>query len=109
VYPSTGTGFELSPRPLTAVELEFREDQLAGQSPVAQGVKCHVSCDMARYGNAAGHRSFQKEENNLFRLREETCYSRWPVGVFVSGTVVAPVEVMRTLALRDPLTLKEQS
>ncbi len=51
-----------SPRPLTAVEPEFREDQLTGQSPVAHGVKCHVSCDMARYGNAAGHRFFKTKK-----------------------------------------------
>src|SRR5207253_835353 len=57
-----------------------------------QGVKCHVSCDMARCGNAGSHRSFQNKENNLFRLRAETCDSRWLVFVFVSGTVVAPIE-----------------
>jgi hypothetical protein len=92
MYPSTGTGLELSPRPLTAAEPEFREDQLAGRSPVARGVKCHVSCDMARYGNGVGHRFFQQEENILFRLRAEGRDSRWLVFVFVSGTVVAPIE-----------------
>ena len=92
VYPPTGVGLELSPRPLAAVEPEFREDQLAGQSPVAHGVKCHVSYDMARYGNGVGHRFFQQEENILFRLRAEACDSRWLVFVFVSGTVVAPIE-----------------
>ena len=81
-----------SPRPLTAVEPEFLADQLAGQSPVAHGVKCHVSCDMARYGNAVGHRLFQQEENILFRLRAEAYDSRWLVFVFVSGTVSAPIE-----------------
>ena len=91
MYLATGVGLELSPRPLTAAEPEFREDQLAGQSPVAHGVKCHVSCDMARYGNAVGHR-LQQEENILFRLRAEACDSRWLVFVFVSGTVVAPIE-----------------
>ena len=72
VYPPPGVGLELSPRPLTAVEPEFRDDQLAGQSPVAHGVKCHVSYDMARYGNGVGHRFFQQEENILFRLRAES-------------------------------------
>ena len=91
MYPSTGAGLELSPRPLTTVEPEFRVDQLAGQSP-GRGVKCHVSCDMARYGNAEGHRLFQQEENNLFRLRAEACDSRWLLVVVVSGTVVAPIE-----------------
>ena len=81
-----------SPWPLTAVEPEFQEVQLTGQSPVAHGVKCHLSCDMARYGNAAGHRFFKKTKKYLFRLRAETCDSRWLVFVFVSGTVVAPIE-----------------
>jgi len=88
---SQPAGLGLSPRPLTAAEPEFREDQLAGQSPVAHGVKCQVSCDMARYGNAAGHRFFQKEESNLFRLPAEACDWRWLVLV-VSGTVVALIE-----------------
>ena len=66
--------------------------QLGGQSPEAHGVRCHVSCDMARYGNAVGHRFFQQEENILFRLRAEACDSRWLVFVFVSGTVVALIE-----------------
>jgi hypothetical protein len=92
VYLSTGAGLELSPGALTAAEPEFREDQLAGQSPVAHGVKCHVSCDMARYGNAVGHRYFQQEKPILFRSRAEACASRWLVFVFVSGTVVAPIE-----------------
>jgi hypothetical protein len=35
---------------------------------------------------------FTKEENNLFRLRAETCDSRWLVFFFVSGTVVAPIK-----------------
>src|SRR6266853_1523008 len=78
---------------LTAVEPEFREDQLAGQSPVAHGVKCHVSCDMARYGNAAGHRFFfQNEDNNLFRLRAEACDLHSLAFIVVSGTAVAPTE-----------------
>jgi hypothetical protein len=92
VYLLTGPGLELSPRALTTAEPEFREDQLAGQSPVAHGVKCHVSCDMARYGNAVGHPFVQQEENSLFQLRAETCDSRWLVFVFVSGPVVAPSE-----------------
>ena len=92
MYLSTGAGLELTPRPLTGAEPEFREDQFAGQSPVAHGVKCHVSCDMARYGNAVGPRLFQQEENILFRLRAEACDLRWLVFVFVSGTVVAPIE-----------------
>jgi hypothetical protein len=92
VYLSTGAGPELSPRPLTAAEPEFREDQLPGQSTEAHGVKCHVSCDMARYGNAVGRRFSQQEENILFRLRAKACDSRWLVFVFVSGTVVAPIE-----------------
>ena len=92
MYLSTRASVELSARPLTAAELEFGEGQLAGRSPVARGVKCHVSCDMARYGNGVGHRFFQQEENILFRLRAEACDSRWFVFVFVSGTVVAPIE-----------------
>jgi hypothetical protein len=50
VHPLTEAALELSPRPLTAVEPEFREDQLARQSLVAHGVKCHVSLDMAGHG-----------------------------------------------------------
>ena len=92
VYFSTGAGLKLSPRPLTAAEPEFREDQLAGQSPVAHGVKCHVSCDMANYGNAVGHLRFQQEQSDLFRLLAEAGDSHWLVFGFVSGTVVAPVE-----------------
>jgi len=45
----------MSPGSLTAAELEFGEKQLAGQSPVAHGVKCHVSYDIARCGNGVGH------------------------------------------------------
>jgi len=92
VYPSIGVGLELSLRPLIAVEPEFRDDQLAGQNPVARGVKCHVSCDMARYGNAAGHRFFQKEESELFRLRAEACNLHSLAFIVVSGPVVAPIE-----------------
>ena len=92
MYLSTRASLELSPQALTAAEPVFREDQLAGQSPVAHGVKCHVSCDMACYGNAVGHLRFQQEESDLFRLRAEAGDSRWSVFVFVSGTVVAPVE-----------------
>ena len=84
----TGTGLELSPQALTA-QPEFREDQLAGQSTVAHGVKCHVT---RRYGNAVGPRPFQQEEDILFRLRAEACDSHWLVFVFVSGTVVAPIK-----------------
>ena len=72
---------------MTAAEPEFGENQLAGQTPVAHGVKCHVSYDMARSGNgvgrqfvqqaAVGHWLFQGEENILFRLRAEACDSRW--------------------------------
>jgi len=40
-YLSTGAGLELSNQPLTAAEQKFREGQLAGQRPVARGVKCH--------------------------------------------------------------------
>jgi hypothetical protein len=76
----------------TATVAEFDEDELPGQSPVAHGVKCHVSCDMARYGYAVGHRLFQQEETILFRLRAEACDSCWLVFVFVSGTVVAAIE-----------------
>jgi hypothetical protein len=47
VYLSTGVSLELSLRPLTAVEPDFRQDQLAEESPLAHGVKCHVSYDMA--------------------------------------------------------------
>jgi hypothetical protein len=39
-----------------------------------------------------GHRLFQEEENILLRLRAEACDSRWLEFVFVSGTVVAPIE-----------------
>ena len=92
MYPSTGVGLELSPRPLTSVESEFREDQLAGQSPVAHGVKCHLSCDMARYGIAVGHRLFQQEESELFRLRAEACNLHSLAFIVVSGPVVAPIE-----------------
>ena len=91
-YPSTGAGLELSPQPLNAVEPKFREDQLGGQGSVARGVKCHVSFDMARYRNAAGHRFVQKEDKNLCRLRAEVCDSRWLVFVVVNGTAVAPTE-----------------
>src|SRR6266576_3359655 len=65
---------------------------LVGQSPVAHGVKCHVSCDMARYGNAVGHRLFQQEGNILFRLRAEACDLHSLAFVVVSGTAVAPTE-----------------
>ena len=92
MYLSTGAGLELSPRALTAAQPEFREDQLAGQSPEAHGVKCHVSCDMARYGNAVGHRFFQQEESELFRLRAEACDLHSLAFVVVSGPVVAPTE-----------------
>jgi hypothetical protein len=67
-YASTGAGLELSPRALTAAEPEFRQDHVARKVPVAHGVNCHVSCDIARYGNAVGHRLFQQEETILFRL-----------------------------------------
>ena len=76
MYLSTGEGLELSRRVIPAAEAEFREDYLAGQSGVVHRVKCHVSCDMARYGNAVGRRLFQQEENILFRLRAEACDSR---------------------------------
>ena len=92
MYLSTGAGLELSPRAITAAEAEFREDHLAGQSGVVHGVKCHVSCHMARYGNAVGRRLFQQEEDILFRLRAEACDPHWLVFVFMSGTVVAPIE-----------------
>ena len=48
MYLSTGAGLELSPLAITAAEAEFREDHLAGHSGLAHGVKCHVSCHMAR-------------------------------------------------------------
>ncbi len=76
---------------LAAAEPESREDQLAGQSPAAHGVKCHVSCDMARRG-AGAMGFFKKKRANLFRLRGEACDLRWLVFVLVSGTVVAPIE-----------------
>ena len=81
MYLSAGAGLELSPRPLTSAEPESREGQLAGQIPVAHGVKCHVSCDMARYGNAAGPSAFLKEENNLFRLRAEAVLAELGTGL----------------------------
>ena len=90
MYLSTGAGLELSPRALTAAEPEFREDQLVGQSPAAHGVKCHVSCDMARR-KAGAMGFFKKKKANLLRLRGEACDLRWLVFVFVSGTVVAPI------------------
>ena len=78
MYLSTGAGLELSPRPLTAAEPEFREDQLAGESPVAHGVKCHVSCDMARYGNAVGHRFVQKKKTICADCEQKSAISiRW--------------------------------
>ncbi len=46
MYLTTGAGLDLLPRPLTTVDPEFREDQLAGQSPVARAVSsvtCHVT------------------------------------------------------------------
>ncbi len=39
-----------------------------------------------------GHLRFHQEKSDLFRLRAEAGDSRWLVFVFVSGTVVAPVE-----------------
>jgi hypothetical protein len=87
-----------SSRPLTAAEPEFREDQPAGQSPVARGVKCHVTW---RVGNAVGHRLFQQEKSLLFRLRAEACDSRWLGFVFVSGTVVAPTKRENSSASRS--------
>ena len=39
-----------------------------------------------------GHLRFHQEKNDLFRLRAEAGDSRWLVFVFVSGTVVAPIE-----------------
>jgi hypothetical protein len=62
-YLSTRAGLEGSTRPLTAAEREFREGQVAGQRLVARGVKCHVSCDMARYGNAWALGCFNKREH----------------------------------------------
>jgi len=59
---------------------------------VTCGVKCHVSCDMASYEMQVGHLRFHQEKSDLFRLRAEAGDSRWLVFVFVSGTVVAPVE-----------------
>jgi hypothetical protein len=35
---------------------------------------------------------FNEEESILFRLLAEACDSRWLAFVFVSGTVVAPIE-----------------
>jgi hypothetical protein len=35
---------------------------------------------------------FKKKKANLFRLREEACYLRRLVFVFVNGTAVAPNE-----------------
>src|SRR5277367_3649778 len=45
-------------RPFTTAGPEFRQPQLAGHNPVAHGVECHVSCDMARYGSAQGTLGF---------------------------------------------------
>ena len=39
--------------------------QLAGLSPVAHGVKCHVSCDTPRYGNSAGPSEFSTREKRI--------------------------------------------
>jgi len=72
-------------------EPEFREDQLARQSPSGHGVKCHVSCDMARYGHVVGHRFFGKKQQFL-PIASKRLRSRWLGFVFVSGTVVAPTE-----------------
>ena len=52
--PQPGAGLDLSPRALTAAEAEFREGQLAGQSPVARGVKCHVTWRVMEMQRAIG-------------------------------------------------------
>jgi hypothetical protein len=88
VQPTSPT----SPRPLTAVEPEFREDQLAGQSPVAHGVKCHVSHGMAGHETTGAIAFFKKKKANLFRLRAEVCDLHSLAFVVVSGTAVAPTE-----------------
>jgi hypothetical protein len=62
VYPSAGAVLELSARPPTAAASAFREDQLAWQSQAARGVKCHVSCDMARYGMQRATDVFKKKK-----------------------------------------------
>ena len=72
MYLSTGAGLELSPRAITAAEAEFREDHLAGQSGVVHGVKCHVSCDMARCENAVGHQLLQREESNCGNCEQKS-------------------------------------
>src|SRR6266566_1173800 len=57
-----GAGLDLLPQPLTTVD------------PAVSSVTCHVT--RRGYGNCSGHRLFQQEENNLFRLRAEAYDSR---------------------------------
>jgi len=58
---------------------------------VAHGVKCHVSCDMARYGDAGAIGFFNKKKPFC-----SDCEQKPGIRVdcvrFVSGTVVAPIE-----------------
>ena len=46
---------------MTAAEPEFGENQFARQRPLAQGVKCHMSNDMARGGNGVVHQFAQQD------------------------------------------------
>jgi hypothetical protein len=54
-----------------------------------------------------GPRLFQQEGDILFRLRAEDCDSHWLVFIFMSGTVVAPIE-SRELQRFEIHVFKEQ-
>lgn len=53
-------------------------------------VTCHVTWRVMEMRSAIGFSN--KKKANLFRLRAEASELRWLVFVFVSGTLVAPIE-----------------
>jgi len=106
-YRSPGKGLQSSSQPVTGGEPDCREDLTGSAEPNSPWCQVSGVNDIPRYGNAAKHRLVQKK-NNLSRLRAQTCARI--VGVRrPEWNCSCSNGVMRTLALRDSLTLKEET
>src|SRR5882724_8737362 len=81
-----------SPRPLTAVEPEFREDQTYRAE--SSGTRCQVSRVMwhAALWKCSGPSVFSKRRKQFVPVASRNLRFALLVFLVVSGTVVAPIE-----------------
>jgi hypothetical protein len=93
-------------QPFTTLDRNF-EKRAEPVSCATNGVKCHVSCDMAVM-ELRGHVRLSKNTSIWPRCHAQGCDLLPLALVVVSGTAVAPTESLRTLVVRDLCMLKEQ-